>query len=219
MDTTTFDPSLWTLDTRELQPQIAESDFGVLDVTNSMEFEQDDHEIQVRATSRETSTLTMDTEATMVTQVTNWARTDQCRICILTRFQADAIIRTLKLDVYFAKPNNDKHVTRDARLDTQADGNFISETLVDFLGCKPQEYHGLGFRTACGEVLPIGTATIYFEWKESRKLRKRRFLVLSDEEEQPFDLILGNKFINDYKIYNFNPDLLVLALAPSSSGE
>lgn len=110
-------------------------------------------------------------------------------------------------------------MTREAQLDTQADGNFISETLVDFLGCEIQEYHGLDFRTAGGEVLLIGTATIYFEWEESKKLRKRKFLVLSDEEEQPFDLILGNKFINDYKIYNFKPDLLVLTLAPSSSGE
>ncbi|KAL2044475.1 hypothetical protein N7G274_003180 [Stereocaulon virgatum] len=191
---------LSTLDTKEPQLQIAGSGFGVLDVTNSMEFEQGDHQSQVRTTSRETSVLTVDSEATMVTE-------------------ADAVIRTLKLDVYFAKPNNEKRITREAQLDTQADGNFISETLVDFLGCRMQEYHGPGFWTAGGKVLPIGTATIYFEWEKSKKLRERRFLVLSDKEEQPFDLILGNKFINDYKIYNLSSDLLVLALAPSSANE
>ena len=41
-----------------------------------LEFEQDDHESQARATLRETSILTMDTEATIVTQVTNRARID-----------------------------------------------------------------------------------------------------------------------------------------------
>ena len=126
---------------------------------------------------------------------------------------------TLELDVYHEKPNQHHCIRREARLDTQAHGNFISETFVDFLGYETRPYDGNGFRSALGNVMPIARVLIFFEWKQLKKMRKRCFLVLEDSDALPCDLILGINFINEFGIYKFDGSLLVLALAPLSSGE
>ncbi|KAL2045236.1 hypothetical protein N7G274_002319 [Stereocaulon virgatum] len=129
------------------------------------------------------------------------------------------VSNTLELNVYHAKPNQHKSSRREARLDTQAYGNFISETFVEFLDYTIRPYDGNGFRSALGNIVPIGEVSIFFDMQPSKKLKKRRFLVLEDSEALPCDLILGIKFISEFNLYNFDGSLLILALAPMSSEE
>ena len=126
---------------------------------------------------------------------------------------------TLELDIYFAKPNNHNSTSREAKLDTQADGNFITDTLVDFLGYEIRPYNGPAFQIASIEVRPIGEVTIFFKWQKSRKIRKKKFLVLEDSGNLPYDILLGIRFICEFEVYKFNGSLFILALAPLSSGE
>jgi hypothetical protein len=133
--------------------------------------------------------------------------------------KSQRISTTLELDVYHARPNQHHRTRREARLDTQANGNFVSETFVEYLAYETRPYEGNGFRSALGNVMPIAEVSIFFEWVQSEKMRKRRFLVLKDSDDLPYDLILGINFINEFKIYKFDGSLLVLALAPLSSGK
>lgn len=122
--------------------------------------------------------------------------------------KSQMVITSLQLDLYFAKPNQYRQTSREARLNTQADGNFMSETLVDFLDHKVRPYTGRRFKTASGDVTPIGEVSVSFQWQESTRLRKKRFL-----GSLPCDIILGINFISEFEVYLFDNNLLVLALA------
>jgi len=104
-----------------------------------------------------------------------------------------------------------------AYLDTQADSNFISQSSVQFLGHEIHPYEGRSFTGAGTTVTPLGTADIFFRWKSSatKKLHIEKFLVL---EDIPYDLILGNSFLDKNQVYVFNGSLLPLALKPPSDG-
>jgi hypothetical protein len=106
-------------------------------------------------------------------------------------------------------------MAREAHLDTKADANFISKTLVDLLGFSLSPCTGKHFEAANGLVSPLGEVSIYFHWQISPKTFKKRFFVL---ENIPYDLILGINFISEYEIFRFNGRLLPLALAHISKG-
>jgi len=73
---------------------------------------------------------------------------------------------------FFAKPDQEKYMTREALLDTQADGNFVFDTSVEQTGAsgEMEEYRGRGFQTVRGEVTPIGGVTIVLEWQRAREV-------------------------------------------------
>jgi hypothetical protein len=100
-------------------------------------------------------------------------------------------------------------------LDTKADANIASRNLVNALGHTLLLYQGQNFRAASGPVTPCGKVKIFFRLEEPQKICHEEFLVL---EDPPYDLILGIRFISEYKVYKFNGSLLPLALAPESKG-
>ncbi|KAL9602658.1 MAG: hypothetical protein Q9219_001647 [cf. Caloplaca sp. 3 TL-2023] len=122
---------------------------------------------------------------------------------------------TLDVKLYYG--NRRDWMVYDAHLDTKADGNFISSELLGLLGYEQVAYEGRTFEAVDKEVVPQGTASIYFtiEAAKSQKLFKKRFHVV---DGLPYDLLLGVNFIAEYEIFSFNGSLLPLALAPLSSG-
>ena len=106
-------------------------------------------------------------------------------------------------------------MSTEGHLDTKADANAASQTLVNYLGHALSSYQGQDFKTASGPVTPRGKVEIFFRREESQKIHHEEFLVL---EDPPYDLILGIRFIEKYQVYKFNGSLLPLALAPESKG-
>ncbi|MCJ1460332.1 hypothetical protein MMC28_010711 [Mycoblastus sanguinarius] len=106
----------------------------------------------------------------------------------ISQSQTDRVPITLELDVYFATPNKHNWTTRVARLDTLADGNFISETLVEFLDYHVQPYTGALYRAATGEIKPSGEVSIYFQVFEIYQVNENLFVLalapMSSEEKQ-----------------------------------
>ena len=135
--------------------------------------------------------------------------------------QGNELIRTMTVDVFFAKPDQEKYMTREALLDTQADGNFVFDTLVVQTGAsgEMEECRGRGFQTVRGEVTPIGEITIVLEWQRAGKLGKKRFLVLEDSGYMPSDLIFGFNFIDECNTYTLQANLSILSLATLSVGK
>ncbi len=112
-------------------------------------------------------------------------------------------------------------MTREALLETQADGNFILDTLVEQTGAsgEMEEYRGRGFQTVRGEVTPIGEITIVLEWQRAGNLGKKGFLVLEDSVYMPSDLIFGFNFIDECNTYTLQVNLSILSLATLSVGK
>ena len=106
-------------------------------------------------------------------------------------------------------------MSRDAHLDTQATADFISSDLVEMLGYNIDACEDVQVSTAAGSIKPIGQISLYFEWQKSKKLRKRKFLVIRD---LPFDIVLGIKFITEFEVYRIGDILLVMALSPLKEG-
>lgn len=119
----------------------------------------------------------------------------------------------MDLDVYFAKPNEKRSTCCEARLDTLADGNFISKSLVAFLGYKIRPYEGRDFISANGRITPSEKVSIYFRLRGLRQLKKS-FVVLP---YLPYDLVFGINFIEERGMYA-NGNIFVLRLAPISPG-
>ncbi len=135
--------------------------------------------------------------------------------------QGNELIRTMTVDFFFAKPDQEKYMTREALLDTQADGNLVFDTLVEQAGAsgEMEEYRGRRFQTVRGEVTPIGEVTIVLEWQRAGKLGKKRFLVLEDSGHMPSDLIFGFNFIDECNTYTLQANLSILSLATLSVGK
>ncbi|KAI0428040.1 hypothetical protein F5Y09DRAFT_314530 [Xylaria sp. FL1042] len=124
-----------------------------------------------------------------------------------------------KLDIDIWNHDNTRPYERVGHLDTKADANLISSVLSDFLGHERMQYHGPNF-SAVGNahVVPKGQIDVFFSWKRSptNKLHKETFLVF---DNLPYDIILGNNFLQTHEAYVFNGKLLPLALKPASKGE
>ncbi|KAJ8133158.1 hypothetical protein O1611_g459 [Lasiodiplodia mahajangana] len=125
---------------------------------------------------------------------------------------------TLTLDITVW--DSDKRATNQiGYLDTQADANLMSSVMASFLGLKITQYTGRSFSGAGHTtIVPQGQLEAYFSWKQSEtnKLHKETFVVL---DTLPYDIILGKKFLDIYKVYVFNGRLLPLALKPPSKEE
>ena len=130
--------------------------------------------------------------------------------------KTDRVPTVLELDFYFAKPTHANFMTRDAHLDTKASANYVSSVLVEQLGHTTDAFEGGEITTAAGTITPIGQVSLVFEWQGSRKLRKRRFLIV---EDLAFDVILGIGFITEFGVYSIGSHcLLVMALSPLKKG-
>ena len=204
------EPWVYTLDTSKIDFHQQQPDHSAL----TQALDQSEDWTQARYLTRYRDSVSVATEFTNVSEV----KYSGIRISLVTLLTAiivksRMVITSLQLDLYFAKPNKYRQTSREARLDTQADGNFMSETLVDFLDHKVRPYTGRRFNTASGDVTPIGEVSVFFQWQESARLRKKRFLVLPDTGSLPCDIILGINFISEFEVYLFNKNLLVLALA------
>lgn len=101
----------------------------------------------------------------------------------------------------------------EGRLDTQADGNFISKSLVVFLGHKIRPYEGRGVLSGGGRITPSGMVSVCFHLQGLGKLKKSFFVL----PNLPYDLFLGFNFIKEWKMY-VNGNIFVLRLAPISPG-
>ena len=196
--------------------------------TSKMDFDQQqsDNSVQIRALNQSEDgiqawhSIRYRDSVSVATEFTNLSEVKYSgiRIGLVTLLngiivKSQMVTTSLQLDLYFAKPNQYRQTSREARLDTQADGNFMSETLVDFLGHEVSPYTSGRFNTASGDVIPMGEVSVIFQWQESAKMRKKRFLVLPDTGNLPYDIILGINFISEFEVYLFNNSLLVLALA------
>ena len=107
-------------------------------------------------------------------------------------------------------------MTRDAKLDTMASTNFVSSVLVEQLGHSIEPFEGGEIVTAAGTTTPIGQVSLFFEWQGTRKLRKRKFVIV---EDLPVDIILGIGFITEFEIYSINKSLFAMALSPLKNGK
>jgi hypothetical protein len=108
-----------------------------------------------------------------------------------------------------------------AILDTGADADFISETFRDLLGydIDPEPYDGRSFIDASSNTFrPTSVVKIFFRWRQessAENLMKRKFLVAPNLPPS-VNMILGNAFIAQYEVLQFNGKFLPIRLTPLS---
>ena len=126
------------------------------------------------------------------------------------------IYRGLKTTVRMVIHTADEEVRqRVAKLDTASQKNIVSQRVVRRCRLRVDQYNGPSLRPlgrADGELHPVGQTT--FEWHVCKRQRTytTTFAVLGDELCPDFDIILGEKEIEQRGFYKNNDEVFLLEI-------